>query len=34
MREILHEWYDLLLERANQGAAFVDDLPAGNGMSS
>jgi hypothetical protein len=23
-----------LLERANQGAAFVDDLPAGNGMSS
>jgi hypothetical protein len=34
MREILYEWYDFLLERANQGAAFVDDLPAGNGMSS
>jgi len=34
MREILGEWKDLFLENVNQGAAFSEDQPACNDISS
>jgi len=34
MKEILQEWYDLVLEKVNWGAAFSKDQPAWNGMST